>query len=128
MDRLILIKDKEYNNQQIDRVPIILDYNVQHRQVERIIQRHWHMLQADKHLHTILPNKPKFVYKKAPTIQDNLVKSVIDSPKKSFTFFTGKCFYPCKKCYACTRTKLPMKESFTLHQPVQELHIMLMNL
>lgn len=77
MDRIVLMKDREHSNQQIDRVPIILEYNTQYKQIERIIQRHWHILQEDKHLHNI-PDHPKFVYKKAPTIRDKIIRSVLD--------------------------------------------------
>ena len=38
---------------------------------------------------------------------------MIDPPKKQFTFFTGKGFYPCKKCYACLRTKRPNERKTT---------------
>lgn len=72
-----------------------------------MITRHWHILKSDSGLRDILPARPRFIYKRAPTLHDQLVKSVIDPPKKQFTFFTGKGFYPCKRCYACIRTKRP---------------------
>ena len=41
------------------------------------------------------------------------MKSVINPPKKQFTFFTGKGFFPCKRCYACMHTKRPNKKVST---------------
>ena len=49
---------------------IILDYNVQHKDVEKLLKKHWHILATDKHLKNILPIKPNIVYKRAPTIRD----------------------------------------------------------
>ena len=105
--RSALLEIKEKPNNKPDSVPMILDYNIHHKKIEKIINRHWHILKADTKLKEILPERPKFIYKRAPTLRDQLVKSVVDPPKKQFTFFTGKGFYPCKRCYACTHTKKP---------------------
>lgn len=98
IDRNVFINKIGEDNKQLDQVPIILKYSVQCKQVEKIIQRHKNILKPDKSLQTILPNRPKYVYKNAPTLRDKIVKSIIEPPpNRKFTFFTGKCFYPCKK-------------------------------
>lgn len=99
-----LLEDKKSTCQQ-DQFPVILEYNIQYRKIEKIITRHWHILKSARGLKDVLPDRPKFIYRRAPTLRDQLVKSVIDPPKKQFTLFTGKGFYPCKRCYACTHTK-----------------------
>lgn len=53
MEKSAQINDKERINQQTDRVSIILEYIIQHKQVERIIRCYWHILQVDKHLYTV---------------------------------------------------------------------------
>lgn len=89
-----LIKDKKKQEMTLDIVPIILDYNIQYRKIERIIKRHWHILLTDRHLKDVLHGNPKFIYKRAPTIHDRIVKSILDPPKIGLTFYTGKGFFP----------------------------------
>lgn len=116
VDRDALIKDTTKKIDDKERVPIIMDFNVQHKHVEKIFKKHWDILKTDRHLSTILPERPKFTYRRAPTLRDNLAKNVLDPPpKKTFSFFEGKGYYPCKKCYACRHTKEPKKKksSFT---------------
>lgn len=62
MDQTILIKDNQKQDSRINVAPIILDYNAQHKKVEKIIKRHWHILLTDTHLKSLLPQIPKFVY------------------------------------------------------------------
>lgn len=112
MSRQELLEDKTPTCQ-LDQVPLVLDYNFQHKKIENIVSRHWHILKSDKGLGELLPEKPKFIYKRASTLRDRLVKSVIDPPKRLFSFFTGKGFYPCKRCYACIRTKHPNEKVFS---------------
>lgn len=56
---MALVKKNKHRELYTDQVPIILDYNIQYKKIERIIQHHWHILQIDRHLHSILPNKPQ---------------------------------------------------------------------
>lgn len=87
-------------------MPIILNYGVQHRKVEKVFKKHWPILTTDKHLKEILPSNPKFTYRRAPTLRDKIARNVVDPPKTpDFTFFSGKGFFPCRQCYACVRTK-----------------------
>lgn len=39
MQREVLIEDKKYDCQQ-DLVPVVLDYNIQYKKIEKIIQRY----------------------------------------------------------------------------------------
>ncbi|XP_073465138.1 uncharacterized protein [Aquarana catesbeiana] len=88
MDRKELIRDKTRNETTLAVAPIILDFNAQHKRIEKIIKRHWHILLADKELQDKLPPNPRFIYKKAPTLRDKIVKNIIDPPKKVTSFFT----------------------------------------
>lgn len=85
---------------------VILDYNVHYKKTEKINKRHWHILQMDRLLGTILPKYPKCVYRRAPTVKDKMVKSVLDLPKQSTTLFPGiEGFFACGKCLACKDLK-----------------------
>lgn len=110
MDQAELIKDKQKCDSRVNRVLIILDYNAQYKKIEKIRKRHWHILLMDTHLQELLPQNPKFVYKRAPTLRDKIIKNIPDPPSICFTFCTGKGFYPCKRCFACTRTKRPVEK------------------
>lgn len=87
-------------------IPIIFDYSIQHKHIEKIIKRHWCILLADGHLQDILPDLPKFIYRSAPTICD-IEKRIPDPSGRGLTFCTGKEFYPCKRCLAWVKTKRP---------------------
>lgn len=103
IDWFELIKDKrKKQDSRINVAPIVLDYNAQHKNVEKIIKWHWHILLTDTHLKSLHPQIPKFVYKRAPTLRDKIVKNIPDPPTIGYTFFIGKGFYPCKLCFACT--------------------------
>lgn len=65
---------------------IVLDFNYQHKKVERII-KHWAVLIADKQLRSILPEKPRLIYKKAPLVRDRVGRSVNEPPMQGRTFF-----------------------------------------
>lgn len=86
---------------------MILDYNVQFRQVEKIIRKDWNTLKKDKVLGPLLHIKPGFIYKKAQSLKDLIAPGVIDPPKRKrgtpFGVFTG--FYACGKCKVCCRAK-----------------------
>ena len=104
--RETLIEDRIKNKDMDDQVPIILNYNVQHKQLENIFKRHWSILQADKQLQCILPSMPRIIYRRAPSLRDLVAKNIPDPPTKSntLTFFQGKGFFPCKRCFACKKT------------------------
>lgn len=93
LSREELIRDKQKKTTQYQEINMILDYNI-HRQIEHIFKKHWSLLLADHQLCSILPEKPKFVYRKAPTLRDIIVKNVLDPLKISqgFTFFSKKGF------------------------------------
>lgn len=46
----------------------ISDFNCQYRDIENIFSRHWHVLMMDRVLKPILPQKPSFIYRKAPVL------------------------------------------------------------
>lgn len=106
LDRNKMLEEQPKTRVQNEVPSIVLDFNTQHRDVAKVIQKHWHILKNDKDLREILPERPNIVYKRAPTIRDLIVKSVLDPPPTStYTFFSGKGFYPCRNCYACRHAR-----------------------
>lgn len=95
MERTPLIQDCPRNERITYDLPIILKYNVQHKQTEKIFKKHWSFLRADTQLCTILPVVPKFTYRRVPTLRDMVAKNISDPPNQSarFTFFKEKVFF-----------------------------------
>lgn len=65
MERANLIQDKIKQEGNDYEIKLILDYNIQYKKSEHIIRKHWPILKADTTLGHVLPEKPKFMYKKA---------------------------------------------------------------
>lgn len=88
MDGEKLIQDTIRNTENNNTLSLVMDFNAQHKQVERIVRKHWDIIKADRHLGAILPEKPRFTYRRAPTLRDRLARNVLDPPtKKNFSFF-----------------------------------------
>lgn len=70
MDRNSLIEDKVKENRKTKRhngdMPFITGFNIQHKALEKIIKKHWPILQSDQILRTSIPSRPSFIYRKAP--------------------------------------------------------------
>lgn len=53
--------------------------------------KHWEILMKDRFLGTVLPPRPRFIYKTTPTLRDVLSPSVVDPPvikdNMIFSFF-----------------------------------------
>lgn len=50
----------------IYRLALFIEYNEQHRDIEKYINTNWPILKNDKHLSCVLPDTLKFINKKAP--------------------------------------------------------------
>lgn len=91
----------------IYNLPIILVLNIQHKHLEKLFKKHCPVLRSENHLQNILPEQPRFVYRRAPTLRDIIAKNVPDSPnnQSKLTCFQGKGFFPCRRCFVCANTK-----------------------
>lgn len=112
MDRKTLIEGTR-NQQRKDKnmdLAFITGYNRQYKNVETIIKKHWPILQSDKVLNPILPKKPIFIYRKAPTLRNKLVHNALDPPKQIRIGNNLKGFYKCGKCLPCKTSKKTNKK------------------
>lgn len=80
LDRNTLLNKKIRMKNERKELAFITGFNNQYTDVERIIKRYWPILKEDRVLANILPGKPKFVYRKAPTLWNHLVHNAIDPP------------------------------------------------
>ena len=115
LNRADLVQD---SNKQVTKegnfeFKIVLDYNIQYRQFEKIVNKHWEVLKKDKVLGTVLPAHPRFIYRKAPSLRDVVAPGVIDPPppfkeNRIFNFLSG--FYACGRCQSCKQCKFNIKK------------------
>lgn len=92
-DILTTTNNREWN--------FISGFHSQFREVEEIFINHWHILRMDKVLSAVLPQKPGFIYGKAQSFSDKIVRKILDPPPRPSSFWDGDGFYACKKCRAC---------------------------
>lgn len=86
MDRDTLLSENKQQEPLCREFNIILDFNVQFRQVEKIIKKHWDILRRDRFLGSMLPAPPWLIYRKAPTLKDLIAPGVIDPPQETEMF------------------------------------------
>ena len=84
-------------------------FHSQYKEVEAILQNHWHILCLDKTLKPVLPANPKFIYRKAPNFGDKVVKKVLDQPAKPASFWEQKGFFACRRCKSCKSVSEPVR-------------------
>lgn len=82
-------------------IAFITGYSNQYQQLKHIIKKYWHILKEDKTLSKILTQKPRLIYRSAPTFRNHLVHNVIDAPKPLEIYPDLKGFYRCQRCLPC---------------------------
>lgn len=92
-------KDRAGPQNWSDKTPFITGYTSDHWQLEKIVRQHWPILKLDPVLGPTLPEKPVFIYKKAPNLATRLVHNVVDPPVTQKNSQVG--FYSCGKCIVC---------------------------
>lgn len=94
---LLVQKNKATNSQQ--NMAFITGFNTQYKEFEFIFKKYWPILSK------ILPNKPTFIYRRAPSLRHHLVHNVINPPKKIHICPELKGFYKYQRCLACRVSK-----------------------
>lgn len=91
---------------------MITGFNIHHKQVEKILKKHWPILKEDKILGPVLPGKPQVIYRRAPSLATRITKSAIDEPKP-LKLMDQKGFYRCGKCMMCKQTGMKERKSIS---------------
>lgn len=71
-----------------------------------IFKRYWYILCRDRHLGEVLPEQPKFIYRRAPSFGDRAVKKILDPPGHPSIKIDLKGFFPCRKCICCRTVRM----------------------
>ena len=123
MNREVIVSDKPPVTSAIEQITnhkIVLDYNIQYKKFDRIVVKHWAVLKGDAVLGPTLPDRPQFVYKKAPALRDLIAPGVIDPPivprPRLFNFLSG--FYACGRCATCKHARNNIKKRKTFSSTV----------
>lgn len=102
----------------LSRMFIDKGYHKESKEVEKIIRKYWNVLKQDIHLRGSLSDKPKIIYKRAPSLCDKLVHNVVEPPlPKPKRFCDLKGFYGCERCYSCIRVPTNNKRVKEFHNP-----------
>lgn len=108
-------KYKPRNDKTSHDLPIILNYNVQYKQVESFLRKYWPIFRADIQLCTILPEQPKFTYRRAPMLRDIISKNFTDPPScpAILLSFREKVFFSVKGVMPIGTPTLTVKKGQT---------------
>lgn len=78
----MLIWDRVNENIKEDRkfgsFSLITLFSTQYTVVERILGKHWHILQNDRVLGPLLPPKPQVIFRGVSSLKDKVVHSILD--------------------------------------------------
>lgn len=86
IDRASLLTTKNKNVFPRGDLAFVSGFHRQLRQVEHILKKRWLILLKDRDLKDTLPQKPKFIYRRAPGLRNMIASNVPDPPKKLGTF------------------------------------------
>ena len=88
----------ESNNQH--QWGFLTGFHAQYKEIETIFRKHWYILSKDIHLGGTIPEQPRFIYRKAPSFGDRVVRKILDPPNP-YIKIDLRGFFPCRKCICC---------------------------
>lgn len=76
-------------------------YSNQYKVVNKLLTRHWDILQNDEFLELVLPDHPKVIFKKVSGLRHPIALNVVEQPVRPTFFGNLKGFFPCRRCPVC---------------------------
>ncbi|OCT64993.1 hypothetical protein XELAEV_18041234mg [Xenopus laevis] len=78
------------------------DFSREHKDITRILTKHWHILEQDRDLKQIIGDRPLITFRRSRNIGDQLTHSHYKTPTNT-TWLTNKTkgCYKCGTCMAC---------------------------
>lgn len=71
----------------------IFNFHHQYKEIEEIFEKLRHILCMDRDLGEVLPNHPKFIYRKTPNFGDKVVREILDPPGQQKLHIDLKVFF-----------------------------------
>lgn len=68
-------------------VPFITSYSLQHRNIRKLIDKHWHIATNDAFLKDVLPDRPQVIFRGAPSLRNQVALNVLNPPVTTQGFF-----------------------------------------
>lgn len=75
-------------------LPFITTYSNQHRDIKRIVKKHWSVLKSDKVLGPHLPETQSVVFRGVPPLGLYIAPNVLDKPNNVSFFHDLTVFFP----------------------------------
>lgn len=102
-------------------VPFITPYSVQHNGIKQLLNKHWHIIKNDTVLGSMLPPKPKVIFKGVPSLQGRVAPNILNPPVTTRGFFdqlTG--YYQCRRCRVCHLNSSPHRRITSVRSTVTQ--------
>lgn len=100
-----------------ETVSYITDFHSNYRAFNNCLKKHWGILKEDPILTTLISERPNVIYRRAPTLRDQITRSYIGGPKKkrpTQVDLEGQVlsgFHYCYRCMGCRTTQNKTKRS-----------------
>lgn len=76
----------------------ITTFHNQHRKMEKVLAKHGNIQQEDPHPKTIIPDRPRVTYHRAPILKNSIAPSKL---KSTIPISTQPCLIPLVGMYQC---------------------------
>lgn len=83
-------------------VPFITTYSLQHKNIKQMLSRHWHIVNNDRILKGIFPDRPHVVFRGAPSLRNRVSPNILDPPTRANIFSQLTGYYQCRRCRVCS--------------------------
>lgn len=101
-DLALLLEDKpQRDNDDNFKWSLLTAFSTQHKQIKAIFEQHWGILRNDKFLGSVLPERPKVIYRGVPSLKSKIAPTIINPPIRPTFFHNWTGYHPCKKCTVC---------------------------
>ena len=92
------------------RVVCAIQYSPVSRDIAKVIDQHWHIIDTDPALKNVFSNSPRVVYKRPPNLRNMLVRADLpplpsSQPSSNFLGSAPSGNYPCGRCQQCHFTQ-----------------------
>lgn len=97
---------------------IFSSFFIQYKQIKKILNTHWKVLQSDRFLSLVLPERVGVIFRGARSIQGEIAPNTIDPPKTVSFFQQCKGYYPCRKCNVCLHNRCGRRKTYTFQSTI----------
>ncbi len=97
-----LLVHKQKDQLDSDQVYFATQYSNQANKIKQIVKRNWDILKSDSVLREALPDASTISFRRAPTLNDKLVKSHLPPVQQKTWLTTRRGNHKCRQCNPCS--------------------------